>query len=499
MLGSSKGMYQIVHCYEDGKGVKVDWKEVYIHYRKSSEMGYSDGTYSVCCCYQSGFGTQQDESRAFVNYLKLSEIEHPLAEMEYLEAIIDLNIFYEFGIGVKKEVYEAFICYQKLDEIGDSNGTYRLGISSADMGSNNGEYKVGNCYRKRIGVEKKTEKRIKISRLNITKNQLKKEMLMNGRCYENGIGIQPNIQVALTYYKTSAYMGHEYALEGQEIEEYVKLVDRSMRAMDIEDRKRDNYTLGNLNENEKKRMGTNSWKKLRSPVYGNCGNCNRDNTSPVWCLTSMTYVKAIEWIPYDRLINVKFIGEGAFGSIFSATWLNGHENLVAIIMNINPSCVVALKTLSDPDKDPYFFLKELKDSVRCRMKSSKLHIYGLTRDSHNKYLMVFQYVSQGSLHEFLKSKIKNLKWRNKLDLLVGLGYSRKNNTYIKEGKIIGMIPYIASEVLSGTSPHQRLTFIALVPSWQKRDSYCYVELAKQCMDSDPQKRPNQDSKALEAQ
>ncbi|RIB30468.1 hypothetical protein C2G38_150559 [Gigaspora rosea] len=79
------------------------------------------------------------------------------------------------------------------------------------------------------------------------------------------------------------------------------------------------------------------------------GHCNKDNTQPAWYLScdpnietrwtnehknindcmktfqlrTWRYKDVIEWIPLDRLSEVKKIDEGGFGSVYSATWLNG--------------------------------------------------------------------------------------------------------------------------------------------------------------------------------
>jgi hypothetical protein len=69
----------------------------------------------------------------------------------------------------------------------------------------------------------------------------------------------------------------------------------------------------------------------------------------------------IEWIPYDRLVNKEKIGNGEFGSVYSATWLVGIRKIEGIKVNDDnylykrsrePNSTVALKTLSG-------FLKEV--------------------------------------------------------------------------------------------------------------------------------------------
>jgi hypothetical protein len=34
--------------------------------------------------------------------------------------------------------------------------------------------------------------------------------------------------------------------------------------------------------------------------------------------------KAIEWIPYDRFYNIRYIAKGGFGKIYRANWIDGY-------------------------------------------------------------------------------------------------------------------------------------------------------------------------------
>ena len=67
----------------------------------------------------------------------------------------------------------------------------------------------------------------------------------------------------------------------------------------------------------------------------------------------------IEWIPFDRLNNIKKIGEGGFGSVFSATWLDGIRKINNYKRAREQSSVVALKTLSSSKENSTDFLKEV--------------------------------------------------------------------------------------------------------------------------------------------
>ena len=43
-------------------------------------------------------------------------------------------------------------------------------------------------------------------------------------------------------------------------------------------------------------------------------------------LLARTFHELLEWIPYDRLINIKFLATGGFNTIYKATWLDGFIN-----------------------------------------------------------------------------------------------------------------------------------------------------------------------------
>jgi hypothetical protein len=122
----------------------------------------------------------------------------------------------------------------------------------------------------------------------------------------------------------------------------------------------------------------------RNYKYRKCVNCNRYNTDDAWCQTcdpqkttqgwtsgnkdiddcikefqlkATKYENVIEWISFNRLDNIQMIGKGGFGSVFSATWLDGKRTVTGNMRSRTPSCVVALKTLSGPQKN---FLREVR-------------------------------------------------------------------------------------------------------------------------------------------
>ncbi|RIB02817.1 kinase-like domain-containing protein [Gigaspora rosea] len=230
------------------------------------------------------------------------------------------------------------------------------------------------------------------------------------------------------------------------------------------------------------------------------GNKDIDNYIKGFQLAATEYENVIEWIPFDKLDNFQKIGEGGFGSVYSAIWSSGKRIIGKIpkyTQQRTQSYVVALKTLPGPQKN---FLDEFKNYMKSRLLeqpdiiepkyrpiNNQLEVYGLTKDAvTNEFLMVFQYVNRGSLNNFLASNFQNLSWKKKLELLLGiskdlakihdagyihcdihsgnilinecingniisyisdLGLSRTTDELSLEDGIYGVLPYIAPEVL----------------------------------------------------
>ncbi|RIB30161.1 kinase-like domain-containing protein, partial [Gigaspora rosea] len=317
------------------------------------------------------------------------------------------------------------------------------------------------------------------------------------------------------------------------------------------------------------------------------GNKEIDDCMKAIQLRTNIYEGIIEWISFDRLVNIKKIGKGGFGSIFSATWLDGIREIKEIektdkdeddddsdfnddnkdngnymyMRTHKPSSTVALKTLSG-SKENHDFLKEFESLAKCGLMGTKLKIYGLAQNTEtNEYLMAFQYADNGNLYKFLRENFRELTWQTKLKLLcdiskdlenihdagyihadfhsgnilqdkgisnviqsyisdIGLSSSKKYNKNDSKDCIYGVMPYVAPEVLSGQKftqaadiysfgiimlemstgqrpfdGHEFDTKLAikicngLRPEFAPGTPKCYIKLAKQCMYSDPQKRP----------
>src|SRR2546423_10910300 len=88
--------------------------------------------------------------------------------------------------------------------------------------------------------------------------------------------------------------------------------------------------------------------------YGSCPECNKPNTGYEWCnqcnakrfqqdfpkwtsgnkyidnfiqetqLNTQRNYGCLEWIPYNRLTNIKYLAKGGFSTVYKAIWLDGY-------------------------------------------------------------------------------------------------------------------------------------------------------------------------------
>ncbi|RIB19847.1 kinase-like domain-containing protein [Gigaspora rosea] len=364
-----------------------------------------------------------------LNFIKCQE----LADVNDPYGLYMLGYCYEYGIGTEKDENKAFTYYQK----------------SADMNDSNGMYQVGYCYYLGIGVEPDNHKAFKYYLMSAKANN-SMGIWKTAICYKYGIGVEQND------------------------DEYDEWIDKY-------------------------------------PKYGKCAHCKKDNTNPAWCLScdpdlttrwtienmviddcmktfqlrAKAYEYAIEWIPFDKLSDIKKIGEGGFSLVFSASWSDGIRKVDGNnVRTREPSSTVALKTLAGSKEDKFEFLKEFKNHMKCMLNYCKLTVYGITQNTETKeYLMVFQYAKHGSLRNYLRKNFSTLTWQDKLQILkdvsdelnrihdnaeyihtdfhsgnilqdtqsyiADLGLARQRDEKVSEGEIYGVMPYVAPEVLSG--------------------------------------------------
>ena len=130
--------------------------------------------------------------------------------------------------------------------------------------------------------------------------------------------------------------------------------------------------------------------------FGTCEECNQENTYFNWCrscnakrfqqnfknwtsgnddidkfiqhtqLSANNWDKVLEWIPYDRFYDIKFIAKGGFGNVYKAIWIDGcidkwdneNQNWKRYKLD-NNEFVVALKSLNNSKNVTTEFINEV--------------------------------------------------------------------------------------------------------------------------------------------
>ena len=133
------------------------------------------------------------------------------------------------------------------------------------------------------------------------------------------------------------------------------------------------------------------------PEYGICEECNQKNTGIQWCracnakrfqqnfqnwtsgnddidkfiqhtqLSATRYREVIEWIPYDRFYDIKYIAKGGFGNVYRANWIDGYlwywDNKNKNWERRNSNELFALKSLNNSKNVTSEFINEVQISL----------------------------------------------------------------------------------------------------------------------------------------
>ncbi|GET02600.1 kinase-like domain-containing protein [Rhizophagus clarus] len=155
---------------------------------------------------------------------------------------------------------------------------------------------------------------------------------------------------------------------------------------------------------------------------------------------------ALEWIPYDRFCNIKFIAKGGFGRVYKANWIDGRiwdwNNETQNWERYGKNMFVALKSLNNSKDVTFEFMNEITSHHKVK-NDVIIGFYGITQDPETKnYVMVLEYAENGSLRDYLDTNCNKLNWERKIrdlcDVAKGLEFIH-NNRLIHRDLHIGNI------------------------------------------------------------
>ncbi|CAI2176675.1 6997_t:CDS:2 [Funneliformis geosporum] len=116
------------------------------------------------------------------------------------------------------------------------------------------------------------------------------------------------------------------------------------------------------------------------------------------------------WIPFDDFINVKYLANGGFASVYSARW--DHFETGDIVD-------VVLKRLHNGQiSNPEFLKEQVSMLLYGAMNNSNIvKCYGFTKHPTEGYMLVLEQAEDGDLRGFLRKQSSTFLWSEKLFIL----------------------------------------------------------------------------------
>ncbi|RIB09163.1 kinase-like domain-containing protein [Gigaspora rosea] len=135
-------------------------------------------------------------------------------------------------------------------------------------------------------------------------------------------------------------------------------------------------------------------------------------------LNASIFKDIIEWIPFSKFTNIKYLVKGGFGTIFKAVWIDGYimgfDDQKNVWNRPLQQIHVCLKGLDNSKDIKQKFLEEVKNQYK-HGGNSAVAIYGITKNPKDgNYIMVMEYAEQGSLRKLLDNRYNELNWASKV-------------------------------------------------------------------------------------
>ena len=187
-LGFGRACASLGRIYETGNGTNSNLNTAYFYYKRGAECG------DLCCIFAVGkyhekkMIPKNEQSRGMTDAVSYYETA---ANEDYPEALTKLGYMYEKGIYYNRNQTKALEYYEKAASLGDSLAMNYVGLNL---------YK-NQRYTEAVEMFKKS-KELGCAR---SSNNL-------GLCYEQGLGVNQDLDQAIACYKESANKKYPQAM-----------------------------------------------------------------------------------------------------------------------------------------------------------------------------------------------------------------------------------------------------------------------------------------------
>jgi len=172
--GSGKACAAIARMYENGQGIEKNVGEAYSYFKQGAEMGDVGCIFAMGKYHEKKMLPKDEPSRGLEDAVSFYE---RAASENFPEALTKLGYMHEQGIHYVKDAKKAMEYYEKAANLGDALALNYVGLylykeqkyknavelfkKSKDLGCTRGANNLGLCYEQGLGVEQDLEFAIK--------------------------------------------------------------------------------------------------------------------------------------------------------------------------------------------------------------------------------------------------------------------------------------------------------------------------------------------------
>ncbi|RIA80872.1 kinase-like domain-containing protein [Glomus cerebriforme] len=220
-----------------------------------------------------------------------------------------------------------------------------------------------------------------------------------------------------------------------------------------------------------------------------------------------SYTSYLEWIPWEKLVNVKKFKLTTYCGMLEAEWIEG-ERITnyfrdeEIDSKRERSAPIPVFIEGDTNLTYNFseFITECKKLYDCVKHGNRfLRFYGITQDPESsRFRIVTQFTNDGSLEDYLQKNFKTLTWQKKVDILYYIvndianihksGISHRNIHIRIRNKYSDIFNFglIMFQLATGTIPYLTPNF----PDANISIPISYDKVMRACLNNEPTKRPD---------